>query len=224
MSLEEDVLCMFPRTRNQSIETLPSSFLREAFGNRTNRMGILSRNFYKQFDVAYHYKGLVKKRCKGAATARQFGISILEFDRIEDAGDFLLRDTNICLGNLNARVLEYLVEQYETFCAVIVSVVHVASKRLSEGMRREVRYAQLILVFQVLQHLIDILDGHWLISTAAWKDVVFAVRTVQQFIKFFEFLLNRWVERNVSSLSSLLFCYINRSLVENVIPSKIKNI
>lgn len=224
MSLEEGVLCTFPRTRNRSIEILPSSFLRGKFESKMNYTEILSRNFYKQFDVAYHYKGLVRRRCKGAAVARQFEISILEFDRVEDAGDFLLRDTNVCLGNLNARVLEYLVEQDEAFSAVIMSIIHVASKRLSEGMRREVRYAQLIFVLQVLQNLVDILDGHRFISTAAWEDIVFAVRTIQQLIKLSEFLLDGWVERNVSSLPSLLFCYINRSLVENVVPSKIKNI
>ena len=139
-------------------------------------METLSRNFYKQFDVAYHYMGLVKGRCKGAAIARQFGISILEFDRVENAGDFLLRDTNICFGNLNARVLEYLVEQDEAFSAVIVRIVHVASECLSEGVCGEVRYAQLILILQVFQNLIDILDGHWLIPTAAREDVIFAVR------------------------------------------------
>lgn len=71
-----------------------------------------------------------------------------EFDGIEYAVDFILRDSYIRFCYLDACVVQDSVQQQQAFCAVIVRVIHISAKCLAERVRREILYFQTVLVLE----------------------------------------------------------------------------
>lgn len=71
-----------------------------------------------------------------------------EFDGIEYAVDFILRNSYIRFCYLDACVVQDSVQQQQAFCAVIVRVIHISAKCLAERMRREILYFQTVLVLK----------------------------------------------------------------------------
>lgn len=161
-----------------------------------------------------------KRRCKGACDALQFERKSLS-DGLEDVVYFILCDTNVSLGNLDAGVVEDFVQQYKSFCATVVGLVNVTSECLTESMGREIPDFDFVVVLEILQLLVDILDSERLASSLAFEHELVPVWTAKQFVQVMYFLLDGLVERNRSRLFRFLFRHSARVHIQHIFPVEV---
>lgn len=129
---------------------------------------------------------------------------VLEFDRLENAVYLVLRDTDVGFCNLNARVVQNLIQENKAFRAAVVRLIHIATECLSERMCREIAYLDFELALKLFQTPVDILDGERLSSDFAFEDVFILIRREQQVVHISDFPLNRPVEVE----DSCLLCFL----------------
>lgn len=162
--------------------------------------------------------------CKGAHAALQFGEVLLELNGIVDAVYFILCYSDVGFCDLNCGVVEDFVQEQQAFCTVVVLVVYITPECFSECVRREVPDSQLVVVLELFEHFIHILDRYWSSVLFVCEDVCFLVRTTHQVIQFFDFALNRWVERYFSGFARLLFRDYALIGVQDAVPCKVQYI
>lgn len=109
---------------------------------------------------------------QGRTNALQFIVVVSELDGVEDIVDLVLRDTDVSLGNLDARMVQNLVEQDKAFCATVVCFINVASECLTECMGGEVVNVEFVLPLELLELLVDTLDSERPSSVRTLEDVV----------------------------------------------------
>ena len=103
------------------------------------------------------------------------GGPILEMDGLEDVFYLILGNTNISLCDLNARVVQNLIEKNQALGTSIIGLINISSECLSKGMSWEIANLNLIVILEILQLLVDALDGNRTASDIAFKDEVFFV-------------------------------------------------
>lgn len=101
---------------------------------------MIKRNKHKREDARHNVNTL----------RYQLGVVRLEMNGLKDVVNLVLGDSDVSLGDLDACMVQYLIEKNQALSTSIVGLVDVSAEGLSEGVGREVANLNLVVVLEVL--------------------------------------------------------------------------